>query len=296
MRRHPHLRVVRPRSADGQARQPGLKRVEPRLLPANPARSLVHSAIADPGILSAHRDDEPKPSNSAAPSAPGRLPVAAVGGPARSLRYAALAGFVLAALAGFLWFAVPGTKTASSGGSAPDSRQVVRLPEPIPATPRTSASATASDTPGERDTKPTAAVGAPPKAQDEVAQPAPSTAAMSPSGPATGPPVSPAGAADIAAESPAAAKSFAQGRPTTGNHRPDRSRTTARRTHPRFGGEPHTPRPHSRSVQHAPPRPAQQAASFDRLVNQLTEPTPPVGQSLTPPAAGASDPFDSSEK
>jgi hypothetical protein len=34
-----------------------------------------------------------------------------------------------------------------------------------------------------------------------------------------------------------------------------------------------------------------QAASFDRLMNQLTGPTRPADQSLSPPAAGAPDPF-----
>lgn len=46
-----------------------------------------------------------------------------------------------------------------------------------------------------------------------------------------------------------------------------------------------------RPVQHSMPQQAEQAASFDRLVNQLTQPTLPAGQSLTPPAPGTVDPF-----
>jgi hypothetical protein len=274
----------------------GPERAEPRLFPVNPAPPPSPPATANPGILSATRDDEPKPSNSAAILAPGRRPAAAVGRRARSLLYVALAGFAFVAVAGYLLFtAPPRTTVPASDSSASEPSQAVRIPEPIPHEAKTSLPAAPAVTSGGPDEKPAAAADATPKSAGEADQPSPPVSAEVSSGQPANPQSSLAGPAGVAAGPPFSAKNIVEDhhatRPPNGNHRPDHARSAARHPHPRSAREPRRSELEPRPVQHSMAQQAEQAASFDRLVNQLTQPTPPAGQSLTPPAPGTTDPF-----
>lgn len=185
----------------------GPERAEPRLFPVNPAPPPSPPATANPGILSATRDDEPKPSNSAAILAPGRRPAAAVGRRARSLLYVALAGFAFVAVAGYLWFtAPPRTTVPASDSSASEPSQAVRIPEPIPHEAKTSLPAAPAVTPGGPDEKPAAAADATPKSAGEADQPSPPVSAEVSSGQPANPQSSPAGPAGVAAGPPSPRK------------------------------------------------------------------------------------------
>jgi hypothetical protein len=287
--------IFQTRSLTARPQEPGAERAEPRLLPPHLPRPFPRAVTANPGILSATRDDEPKPANSAAILAPARRPVAAVRHPATSLLFVALAGFVLVALAGFWWFAAPARKTvAATESSAPASAQAVLLPKPKSSEAPRPPPTTVAAIPVGPDKKPPAAGGAAPKPQTEVAQPSPPVPAKPASHHVASLPASPSGA-DVAAEAPSLAKSRAQDHhlisPPTGTHRAARIRTAPPQAHLRPSRDHRPPEAQFRATQPPPVRQSEQAASFDRLLNQLTDPTKPGDQSLTPPAAGAEDPF-----
>lgn len=175
--------------------------------------------------------------------------------------------------------------------------------------------------------KPQAAVApAPPPALPTGAPSAPHPAALDPAAksqaavapapppalPASPPPAKAASVSDtatkaaaptdsnVAAPSPSATTAPLPERAATNSspalHRPVHSRAERRHPHQRSVHRARAPEPQSRSARTGAERP-DQAASFDRLMNQLTEPTSPrpaPDRSLTPPAAGSPDPFGSS--
>jgi hypothetical protein len=288
--------ILRNRSLTARPRQPGPERAEPRLFSPNPPRPFPRPATANPAVLAATRDDRPNPSGPGAIPATDRRPVSAVGNP-NHLVYISLAGLVLFALAAFLWFSAPAGQTvATSLGTVSTPPPPVRLPEPIPpeAAPPPSAAATS---PGEADVpRPAAGAAAPSSPPAISSKPASANLASLPA--------SQAGAARVAAP-PSSAKNLAPDHPAAsppaGNHRAARIRAALPHPHLRAARDHRPPAPQPRSAQSPPQRESDQAASFDRLVNQLTEPTKPGdpgptllapgSQSLTPPAPGAEDPF-----
>jgi hypothetical protein len=79
--------------------------------------------------------------------------------------------------------------------------------------------------------------------------------------------------------------------PATSEHRHTHTRIVARHAHFHSAREARASEQQARSARFPTPRASEQAASFERLVTQLTQPGKPVDQSLSPPAPGAPDPF-----
>jgi hypothetical protein len=295
-------------SFTARPQEPSRERAEPRLVPPDVLRPLRRSPIADPGVLSAPRDSEPTPLKSPAISPADRLPIAAARHPAGLLPYFALAGFATLAIgivAG-IWFLQPEAPAKNtvivSGQAAAELPRANRAPGPISPEASRSAVIATSATPSVPGTKPPTANYAAPKPQANAGQAAP-PASLDNKPPALAAPLpghgagSPVAATNIAAPPPAHAKAKDSTgdhhtmSPATGYHRPVHARAEPRHARLRTARNDRSPAPLSPSAQTATPRESDQAASFDRLMTQLTEPNKPAGQSLTPPAAGAVDPF-----
>ncbi len=292
------------------SQEPRPERAEPRLLPSNAPMPLRRPAAANPGILSATREDEPNLLMSPALAGADRRPVTAMSRPAGVFPYLVVAGLVdlaVGAFAGvrFLMLTMPSTEMAAAArGDAAVPPHANPEPEPTSPQATTSHPAAPAAIPSPPPAHPMAADNADAKSPGNVA---PASSPTPPSGaapvspaPASGHAASPAtshaaAATKVAAQSAAAAGGSPSDHPAaprpTGNHRSAHTRIAERRSHARSLPEMRSPAPHSRSASTLTSPQSEPATSFDRLVTQLTEPAKPVDQSLTPPAPGAADPF-----
>ncbi len=290
------------------SREPRPERAEPRLLPANAPLPFRRPATANPGILSATREDEAKPMSPAL-SVADRRPAPATARPRRGLAYFAVAGLIAIAVSaaagvGFVRFTAPSKETvAAVRRDAAEPPQADRQPWPISpeATPPHLAAPAAIPSPPLAQQA--AAANVEPKSQDNAARALlptlPSSAAPASAAPVSGRAVSPtAQAAAPTSVAPLPAPAAGDSPPDhpaaprpTGNHRAAHARTAERRIHSRSLSEVRSPEPHSRPAHSSTLPQAEQATSFDRLVTRLTAPPAPVDEALTPPAPGAADPF-----
>jgi hypothetical protein len=282
------------------------------------------SAIRNEGV-SATRGDEPRPSPAPVIFTADQRPPPDVRHRARPLRELALAGCIVLGVgavagAGFLLLAPPQTDSAG-----PTARNVSEpaasnsSASPTPSAP-SSASATAA-IPNASDTQHGATghsaapspAGAAPEMPAAVRPEAPPNNTSAKAMPAPSPAPKPArtaiAATHVAAEPPAAKPHPAPDKraavPQIEARRPVHPRPAVR--HVRLEAAHETPPPQAKfDAAQSPPRPPErpaptalsstspqmdQAASFDRLINQLTGPARPPDQALTPPAPGLPDPF-----
>jgi hypothetical protein len=292
------------------SRELGPERAEPRLLPANAPLPFRRPATATPGILSATREDEPKPPMSPALSVADRRPAPATARPRRALAYFAVAGLIAIAVSaaagvGFVRFTAPSKETvAAVGRDAAEPPQADRQPWPISPEATTPHLAAPAAIPSPPLAQQAAAANVEPKSQGNAARALlptlPSSAAPASAAPVSRRAASPAtaraaAATSVAARPPPAAGDSPPDHPAAprpiGNHRPAHARTAERRIHSRSPSEVRSPEPRSRPAHSSTLPQSDQAASFDRLVTRLTAPTTAVDQVLTPPAPGAADPF-----
>ena len=330
-----------------RSREPRPERAEPRLYPADAPLPFRRPAIDSAASLSASPEDEPASVMSPTVSALDRRPAPAarrVG----ALTYLAVAGLVVLAAGGVAGVrllvptpSAPVTAAASIGDAAtpPEAKGG---PGPGPGVATSPPAAVAI--PGVPRVPPSAANNAAAKSQRDVVAPVvrPQSSVSAAHAPAAttsehtaGPASKAAAATKVAAEPAGPAKDTARdsapahraASPLIGAHRPARIRIAEPHAHVRTARDARTPESKSSSTRttlarqpERPPRSAQisapgqvdQAASFDRLMNQLTasakpaeqtrpaqksqpggqaEQTRPAEQMLTPPAAGAPDPF-----
>lgn len=300
--------------ATGGPRPP---REEPRLVPPDRPSPFPRPTNPDPEFGSGVADGEPgivtlptlrvADRSAAAPSrrAAGSLPFLAIAG-CVAIAIVAIVGV------GFLRFAAPENAAATASGHDFSSATPVKT-EPATAPPAPAAATSAL--PAAIPAQPAPVTAPAPKLPQDVATappPSPSGNAPSQDVAAAAPP-SPSGdgpsgrAASVSAAgektvSTAAARSLAAAPPvegaqsgaehSAGHFSPKISRTihtraAARHIHLRSAHLARPPEPQPRPA----PRSSDQAASFDRLMGQLTGPAKPAGAVLTPPDAGAPDPF-----
>jgi hypothetical protein len=307
-------RIFQNLSFSARPPEPKPERAEPRLVLPNAPRPLHRPPAADLSVLSATRYDEPKPLISPAISPADRLPVAAARRPAGLLSLFAFAGFValvVGGLAGIGFLQIAALTKHAVAVSGRDAAQppADHAPAPTPPEAGTSPPVATAAIPGAFAAKPPPVHDAAPKPQ--VAQ-APQPVSPSSKPPPSVPPalaalargqgsgslVSAAAATDSTAPPPpthAKAKDIAEDHqamsPPTGYHRPVHARAEPRHVRLRAAHKGGSPAPQSPPAQLSTPGQPDQAASFDRLVTQLTEPTKHGAQSLTPPPTGAPDPF-----
>jgi hypothetical protein len=301
------MRGIIPNLSIAPSREPPAERTEPRLLPVNAPLLFRHPAAPDPGILFAAREDDPKPAMGPAPLVADRRPAAPASRPVRALPFVVIAALIAlgaAAGVGSLMFRAPSGETVSAPkGTVAEQRQTTTEPGPTPpeaATPHPAASAATPSLPPAQP----AADNTETKSQGNVAQAASPTTPSAPppksAAPAPGPAskaVTPqvAEAAKIAAQPAPATGDSPGGRPAVrhsrGDHRPAHPRVAERHVLPRSRSEVRLPAPRTLSTQSATQPQPDQAASFGRLVTQLTAPTKSIDQSLSPPAPDAADPF-----
>jgi hypothetical protein len=331
-----------------RSREPRPERAEPRLYPADAPLPFRRPAIGSATSLSASPEDEPESMISPAVSALDRRPAPAarrVG----AVPYLAVAGLVVLAAGGVagMRLLVPtpsgrvtavaaadgaATPPQASGGSGAASPGTAASPPAVavaipsaPVAPHAAADSGTSKSPENVapviSPRPSVSAAHAPAAttSEHIADPASKAAAT------TKVAAEPTGPAKDTARDSAAARRTAS--PPTGAHRPARIRIAEPHAHVRDAREVRSGEPKSgstrtavarqsegpsRSAQILAPRQVDQAASFDRLMNQLTESTKPAEQTrpaektqpgaqteqtrpaeqmLTPPAAGAPDPF-----
>jgi hypothetical protein len=341
--------VLRNLSFASRSQPPFRERAEPHLLPVNAPLPFRRPAEPNPGILSAARDSAPEPVITPVIGAADRRPLVPSNPEPSSLRYLAIVGCIVFAIAGigsagFLLFTAPTPETATVTGPAPTP-----APSTLPQSDRAAAPALA-----ETATPPAAAaIPAPPVAprgaaegtapkpsSDVVPRLTPAPTSKRPLVPAV---ASPARSARPARETsaangvadrhdvttraaphdrrtPAAPAEAAHDRPatTSAEHRHGaRAHVAERRAHSppdreiRSSSELRSARPAPVRAPKQPthptvaaaPQQADQAAEFDQLLAHLTGSANSVGspsgrssneapsQSLTPPPAGAPDPF-----
>ena len=283
-------------------------RQEPRLVPPKAPQPLRRSSNGNPSVVSTTGDDEKQFLMSPAVSPADRPPVAVGRRAAGLVPLFALAGFValvVSCLAGIgvLHFGSPAKNNITISGREAAGPQADRAPAPIPPEANASQPIATTAIPGVSDAKPPPAHDAAP--QPRVAQtPPPASPSSKPPTPAVLTPGDGAGssnsataATEIAAQPPTQtnAKNAAAAHHTvslpTGYHRPPHARAEPRHAHLRAAHKDRSPAPQSPAAQPSTSGQRDQAASFDRLVTQLTEPAKHTDQSLTPPPTGAPDPF-----
>jgi hypothetical protein len=307
-----------------RTQEPPRDRAEPRLLPADTPLPSRRSNEAHPDILSATRDDQPKPVSVPAISATDRRPAASVEGRAGSMRHIALVGCValaVGAVVGARFLVLTGPSPQTVAGPAPSGSPATDLAAgPVSPAAAKPSPATTAAVPGAPSGRAPAAENAPLKLPANVSQPVPqaatSSAPSTPAVPAFEKPVSAANSAvaapDIADRPASAAAAAAPERrsanPPRDMRRPAHARYAARHPHLRSAREirsarpepgpvhtpqPQRPEPPSSSAESSAPGQSGQATSFDQLLARLTGSANPPDQRLTPPAAGAPDPFAS---
>ena len=310
-----------------RARAPQPDRTEPRLVPANAPLPFRRAPDQNP-VLSARLDDEPSLPTANITADQRAVPAAAR--PAAPLRELALAGCVvlgvgIVAGAGFLLLPLPSTESA--GTTAPNAPGPLPANPPAAPTPSAATPATATATiPGGSNAQHAAAdhsaapsppvaapallPAAPVRASPAVAAVAAAPAVKSPrtAVPATGVSAAPPAAkAHPVPDKRAAALQTEMHRPAHVRRAVQHARLEAARdTRPSqpqshsaqfpAARQPLPSQPSERPARSARPSTsagADQAASFDRLMNQLTGPARPASadQALSPPAADAPDPF-----
>ncbi len=349
-------RVFQNLSFASRPQSPERERSEPRLLPSEPPLPFRRPVPPNSAVLSAARDDAMRPAIAPITAASERNPIApAVRGP-NSLRFIAVAGCILFAVAGvgsaaFLLFANPAKEivgTASpTNPSAPSQTGHSAGPPSLgaeerhPAETRGAANPpSALPSPAMNDAALKSPSGLPLASPPSPINPPP-TGAVAPEKPAAkvasdrhgvAPPLHRAALVAVRQQSaghPGAAEAgdrhtLAEGeatadrRATSGQQeaeRVSRARHAERHAHPRAArqirtltaqtGSSRSPRPRSpdQTTRVAGPRPAQHAdqpAQFNDLLAHLTGSAKPAdrvsGQTLTPPAPGAPDPFGPSPR
>jgi hypothetical protein len=305
----------------GEVEQPRPDRAEPRLAPLNEPLPFRHPAGLSPSGLAVPRDEDRKVAAPLAISALDRPPVSAAARPMGSRFHLAIAGLLILAIgavggAAFLRFLGPAQEavTAAPPAAAPSPQAggtagLVPPPAPTPypamaaAIPRPSLIPHAA---GDNAAAKPPHVG--PQATPVPPLDRAAASPMSVAGHATDrrPAIADADATRTAAAATDRAQDYRAARRSTANHRPAHPRTMARHAQSWPLREVKPGQPPSRSAQSsalrqaerpsrsAPPSataPPDQAAAFDRLMEQLTEPTKPTDRALSPPAAGAPDPF-----
>jgi hypothetical protein len=299
------------------------ERTEPRLLPASAPLEFRRPANANPGILSASREQAPKSAIAPTLSLVERhvvSPSAPVPGSVRSLAVAGCVAFAIAGIAsaGFLWLrttpsepaspVVHGSAEASQTENVPVSASpvpatthaVAAIPGPVPP-PRTVSSITAPKPPGDfPHAAPETAAGNWPRPvmrRERTASPhrmATSTTTQQ----------------RHAAITAGAASDHRVIAPAPALDRPPRLRTEARRTHVRPAHDVQSPqsklsalhpptseaaRP-SRTAETSTVQPPNQVGAFDQLLANLTGSAKPAAaaanQGSAPPAAGSAAGFD----
>ncbi len=312
-----------------RARPPQADRTEPRLVPANALLPFRRAPDQNP-VLSTRLDDEP--SLPVANITGDQRAVPAATRPAGPLRELALAGCIvlgvgIVAGAGFLLLPLPSTESADT--TAPNSRGPSPANPPAAPTPSAAEATTATATatiPGgsnaqhagaDHSAAPAPPVAAPVSLPAAPVKESPAEAAVA-AAPAVKSPKTAVAATDVSAAPPAAEAHPAPDKraaaPQTEMHRPAHLRRAVRHARLEAARDTRPPQPQSHSAQFpAARRPlpsqsserpvrsarpstsagADQAASFDRLINQLTGPArpAPADQALSPPAADAPDPF-----
>jgi hypothetical protein len=187
-----------------RAKAPLPQRSEPRLIPDNAPLPFRRSADAQPGTLSANRDDGPKSSVVAAPFASARRPPAATGRPSGSLSHIAIAGFVILAVAavvgaGFVLFTALAVNPTADAGRNPaqpasGNRATASVSPQIAASasPQIKASPPAAPVgiPGASPARHAKAESSPPKSHIGIARTTPASPASSSAEP-TAPPAAP---------------------------------------------------------------------------------------------------------
>jgi hypothetical protein len=307
-----------------RAQPPAQERAEPRLLPGDPPLPFRRPAQPDPGILSAARDTARPSAVTPIIAVPDRQPVAPLRQESSSLRFAALVGCVLFAAAGvgsaaFLLLANPNKEltaiplpanppasrqteqavgSVAGGGADKHPAGMTTVPSPPSVSPHPAANdATLQSPSGLPLASPAAPTNAPPTAATASAKPPTATAPAAAAGAAARPAIA---AAENPADHPSISAAAEMHRAARAHHAERRAHLRAARETRNSSAQPDPDRfsPRRRSVRvagpAAPPQ-ADQSSAFNKLIAHLTgsaEPADsPPGQSLTPPAAGAPDPF-----
>jgi hypothetical protein len=298
------------------------ERAEPRLLPTSAPIEFRRPANANPGTLSASREQAPKSAVAPVLSLVERHPVRpseSIPGSARSMVIAGCVAFAIAGIAsaGFLWLRTPPGEPASPAAhGSPEAAQTDYAPAlASPAAATHAAAAIPGPAPLPRAVNSITA----PKPPIDLPQTASRTAmddralAATPHEKTVSPARTPTAIttqqhhAIITAE---AAPDHRVMAPTPAIHRPSRLRTEARYAHSRLAhdvrssqSETSALRPpvneaarSSRTGDSSAVQPPDQSAAFDQLLTNLTGSAKPAAaaanQSSTPPAAGSATGFD----
>jgi hypothetical protein len=288
---------------------------EPRLFPGSRSPPVEPAALAEADMLSADQDKARVSVASPTISAPDRNLAAAGRLPVGTLLYLVVIGLVAAMTigafcgVGFLLLAGPANKTIAAsepGPARPPAPRADRDPKPVALEPGQPLSAAAAAIPDSPLAQPSADEAAPwPQSQAARALPPASPASEPPAqtgpapepaarrGPASTSLISPAAPPDMATRPPSALEDAAPqnaANPPARHGRSDHARTASRYSHLRSARNGRSPAPRrARLAQSSPPQ-AGQMSPMDQLLTQLTEQPKPVGQSLTPPATGQTDP------
>jgi hypothetical protein len=303
------MRVAVPRKFPfaSEVGQPRPERAEPRLLPLNEPRPFGRAVSVSRGNLSATQDEDRNFAPPLAISAIDRPPAPAAARPIGSPFHLVLAGVVILAIGAvggvaFLRFIGPAQESVTAAlpaaATSPQADGKAGPVSPPASMPHPAAAAIIPSPPLARHAE---AANAAPKSPQAGAAAVPAPA----SGHAPDRPTAIAAKTKAAAAATGLVRDHRAVSPSASDHRFGHTRIAARHAHPGPLREAGPLKPPPRSARSSalrqserPSRSARssgtasdQAASFARLMTQLTEPTKPADQSLSPPAAAAADPF-----